>query len=204
MNFTVLWFILAALALILVFLLFAPVRFRLQYRDGFLFSVKYLFITYKADKFDEEADEEGEGALSKTVRTLKRTSREGEMGIVSLFVEVTKILVKLSKRLLSHAVVDTLYFKLDIAADDAAQTAVNYGAACAAVYPALGMLTALLRVREYEVDIRPDFNNAKTYGELDFVLKVRFVFVLYAFALALIRFVRFSAGSKIKVGVRSN
>lgn len=204
MNFTVLWFILIALALIAAFLLLAPVKFRLQYRGEFLFSARYFVFSYRSDKIVEKIKGKNEkGSISKTVNAARKASEEGEMGIVSFFAEVTKIIVKLSKRLLSHAIVDKLYFKLEIASQDAAQTAVDYGAACAVVYPALGTLTGLMRVRKYEVDIRPDFYAGETKGEFDFIFRVRFVFALFAIAAAIIRVVRFSAASKAKADVRS-
>ncbi len=195
----------ASIVFFLALLLLLPVKIRIRYKDGFEFSVKYLFITYKpGGRIGKEEEDDGESTPLGAVKGLRRASKEGEMSPVALFVEIAKILVSFSKRLLSHTLVDKIYLRLTVATGDAARTAIDYGAACAAAYPALGMLAGLIKVRKHDVEIMPDFDGEKTSGELDFILRVRLVFALYAAVLALIRFVRFSALSKLKAGAGSN
>lgn len=70
-----------------------------------------------------------------------------------------------------------------VAGDDAAETAVNYGKTCAAVYPAVGIIMGAVRHRGYGVDIAPDFEeNAKTRISLE--LKAR-ILVLWLVVLVL-------------------
>lgn len=170
--------ILLFVALFFALLLIVPLKLNVKYEGDFLVKIKYLFITYQLySKKEKKEKPEKEKSLT---RTIKEFSGQGVGGIISFLTKITKIVVKYSKRLFSRAIVDKLYLKLEIAGEDAAETAIQYGAACSAVYTALGMLMSTMKVVKYKVDVLPCYNKVESVAQLDMTVKVRLVYALSA------------------------
>ena len=66
---------------------------------------------------------------------------------------------------------------------EAADTAVSYGRCCAAVYPLVGFLCSVMKVRERGlcIDLSCDYVSGREDFELDMIVSVRFFRVLAAF-----------------------
>lgn len=62
------------------------------------------------------------------------------------------------KRLFKKIRISDLYVDYVVATDDAAKTAIRYGAVCAALYPAVEWLTAYFTVRVQRINVEADFS----------------------------------------------
>lgn len=62
---------------------------------------------------------------------------------------------------------------LTVSGDDAAKTAIKYGTVSAIIFPAMGRFVATQNVKEYDIDINPDFLANKDTGELHLTVAVR-------------------------------
>ncbi|NCC86962.1 MAG: DUF2953 domain-containing protein [Clostridia bacterium] len=101
----------------------------------------------------------------------------GTIEILQYIASKTKVMFT---KVLKHIVIKELFVDLTVAGNDAADTAMNYGKTCAAVFPALGTICTNMKVREYNVDINPDFIAKKNNGDLHTVIAFRPIFILMA------------------------
>lgn len=81
-----------------------------------------------------------------------------------------------------------LYLRAVCAGEDAADVAINYGAACAAVYPAVGYLQTIMKARPNAADVQVlcDFDASEGHYELRAELRVS-LFRIFRAAFRLIR-----------------
>ncbi len=147
----------------------------------------------KAEKAQEEPEEEKkdideiwakikafdfEGAYAKLKELFSKLGGfEGTIEILQYFASKTKVMVS---KVLKHIIIKELFVDFTVAGDDAADTAINYGKTCAAVFPALGTICTNMKVREYDVDINPDFLAKKSTGDLHTVVAFRPIFIVMA------------------------
>ena len=84
---------------------------------------------------------------------------------------------------LPHCKLKRLNITVVCAGDDAAETAMHYGKCCAVLYPAIGMIHALLPVdrRHERVDVRADFHATEDEIHYDLKLRTNVCRVLIAF-----------------------
>lgn len=98
-------------------------------------------------------------------------------GFAATMVETCHILADLLKEI-AHILRFCTAKKMDIAVvcaeKEAAETAIRYGQCCAAVYPLVGMLSSVMRVRKKarHIDIRCDFSGGEPSFSYDFLIRV--------------------------------
>ncbi len=166
--------ILCILAALLILLLL-PISLRVNYKESLEVRIRYLFVSVrvfpkKAKKKSAEAKrkqeikqaaKEGKEDLSHIQTMLKE---EGIAATASYLSEMLRLIGSAARRLLAAASMD-IRLRIIVASEDAAQTAVDYGRVCAAVYPLEAALECLTHVRRRRVVIIPDFT--KTQGEFE-------------------------------------
>lgn len=101
----------------------------------------------------------------------------GTVEILQYIASKTKVMLG---KLLKHIVIKELFVDLTVAGNDAADTAMNYGKTCAAVFPALGTICTNMKVKEYDVEINPDFLAKENNGDLHTVIAFRPIFIIMA------------------------
>ncbi len=124
-------------------------------------------------------DEEKVSTLRKISQKLDSLDIEGAMNlgksfmdgfsydsIVALFQYIKEQSTGSIKKVGKRFVIQDLELGLSIHGDDAADTALKYGKISAVVFPALGMLVANQRVRNYDIHVVPDFLDTKDRGEI--------------------------------------
>jgi hypothetical protein len=197
-------YIIGAIVLLIVFLLFAPITFKLEYDEQFNARVRYLFISYKIpseekeektkkkkkkvtkkqkkkgkDKVKSKATGKKQSFTERNIGIIKKAFKfkgfEGAKKIISLAAYLVKRISRLIKR---HLIIKELHVVMAVGADDAAETTVSYGKTCAYVFPLLGLICNTMKVRRYYVDIHPDFLRQKSRAYIYANLKIRPVFVL--------------------------
>lgn len=162
-------YVLLGLVGLLLLLMLAPVHLKAAYDGALRVSVRYLFVTVRLyprpaapSKKEKRVIKKAAGKKSApetdTLSGWEALLREeGPSGVVRAVAELAKLAGTAARRLLAAITVDRLVLRLVVACGDAAETAVGYGRACAALYPSLAVLESVVRVRRRDIAVAPDF-----------------------------------------------
>ena len=193
-----LYIILAVIALIVI-LFSIKVSVTAVYDETFTLDVKWLFIKFRIYPEDEEkkakkeakkAEKEQKKKNSKKEKHKKEKTEEsaspksnifkdfynnqGFAATVNLIRTAAAQLGGFLKGVYRAFVIENLTVLLKVSAgDDAAQTAVKYGKVCSAVYPAMGFICSNMKVKQYDVNVVPDFISAENTATFKLSLSVR-------------------------------
>ena len=193
-----LYIILAVIALIVI-LFSIKVSVTAVYDETFTLDVKWLFIKFRIYPEDEEkkakkeakkAEKEQKKKNSKKEKPKKEKTEEsaspksnifrdfynnqGFAATVNLIRTAAAQLGGFLKGVYRAFVIENLTVLLKVSAgDDAAQTAVKYGKVCSAVYPAMGFICSNMKVKQYDVNVVPDFISAENTATFKLSLSVR-------------------------------
>lgn len=172
MNFLyILSAILLAIIAFFVIILSARVKLTVRYDEKIYFTVKYLFFKFqllpweqkdkkpkkkKPEKKPETAPAEAENAPKRNIFKDYYKYR-GVAGVTELISETARIMSGSFKSMFRHFIIKDLFLDMTIAGFDAADTALRYGKASAAVFTALGKICSAAKVRRYNAEVSPDF-----------------------------------------------
>ena len=146
----------------MLILIFMPVSLILDYNEEFGFSVRVFGIKVAPHKEKKKAIEKTEDKPKKT--SLKnRIKRDGISETLKKGTEFLKGALTRVKKLLPHIKVRDLRIKISVSGNDAALTAIEYGAVCAAVYPFLSWLYSVLNIKAKQIDVISSFENNESY-----------------------------------------
>lgn len=192
-----------------IFLIFAivlacPVIVDVQFKDSFLVKIKVLGIPItvfpqkekpqteekkvkKEKKKKPEEEKEKTGKFSKIKGILES---KGLSGLLDFFKELAGVAAGAGKKLFSHLVIYQLSVDITVSNEDAAETAIQYGQACAVVYPAMSMVTTVAKCKQSYVCVIADFDDKKTKADFRLKAGMRPIFVLTAGISGLIRLIK--------------
>lgn len=102
---------------------------------------------------------------------LNKIKSKGLGGLIELLKELVRIVGYLLKKITDHLVISKMDLQVAIATEDAAQTALNCGYACSAVFPLLAFIEQHVKKCRHREQIYPVFTQTET--KVDFVLKAR-------------------------------
>lgn len=143
--------ILIALAVLVAFLLFSRIKFYAFYNEKFNYKIKFLFFSFrikpkKVGKTTEVEKQPEKFSLQK-LRTFYNLFNR-------FWRELKKYIIKFKNKLR----IDYLKIILEIGENDPAQTAIEYGEACAVVFPAISTIGTFIKVKRREIRITPKFS----------------------------------------------
>lgn len=180
-----LWlYIILGIVLLISLLLALPIRLKASYHKDFNCVLYIGFIRFQIYPPKPEKPikkKAGKPKTKKAVEKKEETNLLKEKGL-SWIVNLIKKIAELSKGVLKdffkHIIIKNLMLSIKVVGSDAADTAVQYGYYCSAVYPAVGIIVSAVKCRHYGVDIAPDFNeNAKQSVNLDAQISTRVFWV---------------------------
>ena len=181
-------YIILGIILFFVILLSIPVVLDMTYTDKFYLKVSWLFLKFKIfpheekekkpkkekkhkiEKPKEEAPQQtqtADGAPKKDNFIKVFYNNQGVTGIVELVKNCASYLGKFGKGFLKSIYIKKLEIAIAVSESDAASTAIKYGKICQEIYPPLGFICSSCHVKNYHVDIRPDYCGRKTKGAFD-------------------------------------
>ena len=131
----------------------------------------------KEKKQKPEAEQTGEEKEEKKSYLARLKEKKGLSGLVELFTGLARIAGGMLKKLFSHIVIHKLDVGIAVSSGDAASTAVTYGRLCSAVYPAINVITAATKCKDYHVTVEPVFDDEKStevYADLHAHLRIIF------------------------------
>ncbi len=154
--------------LLLIFLLsLIPVGVDARYRTKLYCRVKIGFLKIlvipnkklKKKKTKKQKEERKLQQKEKEFSLKKLFSQNGVSGIINILKKMASVAAGALKDVFSHIIIRELVVDITVAGDDAADTAMNYGYACSAVYPAVSILTGVTKCRGFKVMVSPDFTD---------------------------------------------
>ncbi len=191
---------LAAVALIIFILFSVNLSFIIDYSDKTVVTLKYLFLKIplvdtskpkkekkkkkKKKKTDEEKPEEPKAEDEEKKKDEPKGNGlikqlyldQGYDGIEKMFRALGNSLGSFFGSVYKNLVVDELYITMITAGGDAADTAIKHGKLCAWLFPVLGKFVSTCKVKNYDIDISPDFlatkSEAFVYAKIHFTPRV--------------------------------
>lgn len=197
----VLYILLAIIALIVLAFSFR-LTLQLDYHEMVELEVRYLFFRFKLLPWEkkEKAPTEEKPVEQKPPEEKKPNDKpakpnplkafwqnEGVDGVIALLKETARIVSGMFRSIFKHVIIDKLFLQMYIGSGDAAQTANDYGKVCAEVFPALGAICSVMKVRKYDVDLSPDFLANQNETELHAIITLRPIFVTNAAVVMAVR-----------------
>ncbi len=177
--------ILSVSALAAAFLLL-PVSLHIKFDGDFTAKIKIAGIKAYEPAWEEEhpsekaADSDKKARTDNSMRKMfgKLEDRLGFSGAVKEIFSFVKSLLKRLKKQLGHIAVRRLCLNIRVASSDAAQTAVEYGAVCSAVYPALSFLDSVTDIKMKRINILSDFNSEKSDFSFSVIIRIKIIFLI--------------------------
>lgn len=182
---TALWIILAILVL-LALVIFAPVRFDFSFDGEAFYKLLVYGITVykKQDKPDNITVSEKPPQKAKKPKEKKPdffTQLKNECGFSGAIHFCTSLATMLIKKLcffIKRLRFSRFCLDISVASEDAAKTAIEYGAVCSAVYPVLALLTTTAHFKAKSINISSDFDNRTPQCSLSFSVGTRVITAL--------------------------
>jgi hypothetical protein len=148
-----------AVVAVLTVLLLCRIKIVAGYDGDFEFKIKYLFLTFDISPGTGKKEQKpGKKAKKASKQPPKQKPKPDIKRILSLLDEYSELLKKLISDARRHLRIDRLMIRLVINEDDAAQTAILYGKACAVIWPGVAAIGSLVRIKRSEITIAPDFS----------------------------------------------
>lgn len=177
-----LWlYILLGILLAIFLLLLVPVSITIKYENDFLCKLRIGFVPItiyppkpkkekkKKVKKKEPGQEKQEESKEKKPNLLQE---KGLSWFINLIKKVAELAKDALKDFFKHIIINRFMLSITILGNDAADTAIKYGKLCAAVYPAVGIITGAAKCKKCGIDLAPDFDK-KSKASIYFDLKAR-------------------------------
>jgi hypothetical protein len=195
---TALYVVLGILAALLL-LLWCPLVLTISYEEAVRAKVQYLFIVYPIapPKKKKPRKEKQPPKKEKTEKPGKKSAireiidQKGLGGFLTMMRELARMAGVVLKRLCRHMVVKKFRLSVTICGEDAADTALRYGGACAVLYPAVSAIVSNTKCEHYQVEVHPAFNGEKEEIQFLFKARVALLFVLGSALAALAHYFRY-------------
>lgn len=158
-------YIVLGIAACVLLVVLVPISLCLAYDGELLVRLRVAGIPFtlyprrkpKKTKKAKRKSQQGDGEKDK-LSVLSEKLHEGGIPAVIAYIQETLSLVRHTiSELLDAVIVDRLEVEVTVASGDAAETAMDYGKACAVLYPAVAALSARTRVQHRHIAVTPDF-----------------------------------------------
>lgn len=186
-------FIIGAILLLLFLLAALRVTLKIAYDQKFEISVSVLSIKIfsndkkKKEKSNVKSNTEESSKSDKEDNIFKKIYKQkGLKYTVDLCTELLKKVVNKLLWILKKIEVRNFLLSLSVVGSDAADTAIKYGAVCAAVYPAVAFLDTNLNFKPKKIDVYADFEGKDIKFKISTDIKAS-VFTLVLLAVAVLK-----------------
>lgn len=168
-----------AIILLILLALFLLSLFRVKltakYEDKPLVIVKVFFLKFKfpsekkakkkkpkkkkSSPKKKKTDKKQEKDKKQSKNPLKQLwDKKGLSGLLDILNELLALSKGVLKGFFNRLVIHNFDVKITVGGEDASDTALGYGTACAVVYPIMGRLYNALNIEDYTVDVQCDFS----------------------------------------------
>lgn len=195
-------FIVLSILFLLFLLLVLPITVKLNYNDGLICIIKYAGIVIfnsekkvklkKRKKRKKTHDNTAKNPQTKSKENYFKQiyKQKGFSGTVKYFFEIGIIVIKELWWVLKKFKFRNFRLRIVTATDDAANTAIEYGAICCAVYPVLSFLENKANFKNKSIDVYADFDKTEPEFAASIDVTVRFIYFLIAAISLLIEYIK--------------
>lgn len=181
----VLLYILGGFLVLLVVGLLLPVSVKLSYDTEFKYKLKVAFVNLNFNKKENLKKQKKSSNTHKKIQTEKEknffeklSDKKGFVGAVKEIFVFLKDSITPIKRFLRFVKFRDICLFIAVVGDDAAGTAVDYGAVCSVVYPTLSFLESFTNLKYKSVDIKADFESKKSNFSFSLKISTKVIFIL--------------------------
>ena len=195
--------IIGGIFLIFAIILACPVIADIQFQDSFLVKIKVLGIPITVFSQKEKPREEKKKVRKKEKKKSQKQEKKGKfskikgilerkglLALLDFFKELAGIAGGTGKKIVSYLVIYQLLVDITVSDKDAAKTAIQYGQACAVIYPAVSVITAIAKCKKSHVCVIADFDDKKMKADFRLKVGIRPIFVLTAGISGLIQLIK--------------
>lgn len=191
--------ILGAVVGILLILMFLPLTVDLSYEDKFVLKIRYAGITLfdnNRTELDKKSDKKqvekpkGSTPQKKDNFFVKTYKQKGLLGTVSYFSDILVIVLKKLWWIVKRFKFRKFKLDLTVATADAADTAIQYGKVCAAIYPVISLLQTITDFKLQQINIGTDFDKTKWEFNGAILVKTPLVYWIVAVISVLIQILK--------------
>ncbi len=191
--------VISVIVLLLAVLLFSSISLYFEAEDKPLLKVRYLCLCKRLDLSEEKSNKDKsdkkkspDGSKGHLEPLKKMFADKGTCGAVSELLSIAKAFLKSLGKAVKHLRITRFSLYLSVASDAPAKTAVEYGALCGVVFPALSGAFDRLKWNKTatEVSVKSDFCSNEPSAYISVKAKIRVMFLLCAAASALAAIVR--------------
>lgn len=177
---------LGIILLVLVLILFLPVKISMAFKDELNLKVNFLGIKLfetkneaedKKESKTEKKEDKTEGNKAKKFFSRLKEKYGFSVALKEMFSFFLKCLSHI-KGLLRHINIERICLNITVASPDAAKTAIEYGTVCAAVYPVLALIDTVPNIAFREINVKSDFNSENSQFDFSLVIKLQIFFAL--------------------------
>lgn len=173
---------------VIIAVLFLPVKVLVDFEEKFLIKVFFFKIKvyeYKSDSNNQKQKKSENKASDKKISDgnkkslfAKAKERFGFCGAVKEFFSFFKEVFSHTKSFLRHIKFERVKMFINIATDDSAKTAIEYGTICSFAYPVLSAFESACNIKYKKIDINADFETKTSEYNFSFFVKLRIFFLL--------------------------
>lgn len=199
-------YIIAGILLFLLILLLIPVSADLSYFDRLIVKVRYggikVFDSGKPKKekpakpAKARAEKEGKKKSEKQNFISRIFKEKGTVGGIRFCFAVIKSALSRIIRVIRKIKIKKLALNITVASDDAATTAVSYGAVCAAVFPVIALIKENTKIGVEEVNVSTDFDKLSPEISAAVSLRTRLIYAVIAAVSMVFSYVRIKKESE--------
>lgn len=121
--------------------------------------------------------------ISKLTNVKEDAQKKGFGETIGDTVAVLTNIIKQVVGLFKHIKLKRLYINCICGGEDSAEIAMDYGIACAVIYPLSGYVQSVMKVnhRKTAINVQCDFNREEGLFQIDTLITVRVIYILTAF-----------------------
>ncbi len=186
---------------LLILLCILPLTVDLSFCDGLVLKIRYSGITVfdnakrvkykKKEKTKKKSVPKTDETTPKKENFFKKTYRQkGLLGTVMYFSSILNMLLKKMCWVVRRFKFRKFKLDISVATNDAADTAIQYGKICGAVYPVISFFESNTDFKAREININADFDKTKSEFKTSVSVTTRIFFWLVAAICVLFEFLK--------------
>lgn len=174
-------YIIISLILVILGILFLNISFIFELKDDFDFKVKILFITLNAEKIAGLiGDDKQEKSIEEKSKKIKKKRKKSISELIDTITDIVDLIKQIFKEFTRYAKFKICYLDFKVATDDAARTALIYGAVSGGVYSAIEVLDGYFNIKKNykKIAVYPDFSATETKANLKIIISIKPIHIL--------------------------
>lgn len=197
-------YIIGGILLLIALILLLPITAQIKFDNDFFFKVKFLGITVykpkekkkKSKKAQKEQGEQKSKEKEQGIFSKLKAKRGFKGAIKELFDFISSVITKIKPQLLK---IKFRKFKLEliVVGEDAAMTAIEYGAVCGIVYPVLSFIDQSLNIKLKQINVSAGFKHSESVFKTSFDVKANALLLLIIAFKALKEYKNFSLRNEL-------